>query len=194
MTSILIDDDLLLRSYKSEDAPDLFRCINESRTHLRTFLNWVDATTKTEHSLQFIQMVLLQQAVGEGMAMGIFLQQERKLVGGIGLHHWNQDLKRAQVGYWISKECEGKGLMYRSVERFIDFLFRKLGLNKVEMHVVPQNSRSLKLTERLGARVEGCIRQSVLLSGSPSDVIVTGILRSEWDVLHPGHVAGGKKD
>jgi ribosomal-protein-serine acetyltransferase len=184
LTCILIDDDLLLRSYKPEDAPELFRCINDSRAHLRPYLNWVDATTRTEHSLQFIQSAIAQQASGEGMALGIFLQQERHLIGGIGMHNWNHDLKRAQVGYWISKECEGRRLMYRSAVRFLDFLFRKIGLNKAEMHIVAHNARSLVLAERLGAKTEGCIRQSLRVAGKLEDVIITGILRHEWELLH----------
>ena len=184
MTSILIDDDLLLRSYKPEDAPELFRCINESRAHLRPYLNWVDTTTKQEHSLQFIQTAIAQQATGEALALGIFLQEGRQLIGGIGMHNWNHDLKRAQVGYWIVKGFEGKGLMYRSAHRFLDFLFRKLGMNKVEMHIVPLNKRSLVLAERLGAKTEGCIRQSLRVGGKLEDVIVTGILRKEWEELY----------
>jgi ribosomal-protein-serine acetyltransferase len=189
LTSILIDNDLLLRSYKPEDAPELFRCINESRAHLRPYLGWVDATTKPEHSLQFIQSAIAQQAVGEAMALGIFLQQERQLIGGIGMHNWSHELKRAQVGYWISKEAEGRGFMHRSAVRFLDFLFRKVGLNKVEMHVVPHNKRSLELAVRLGAKTEGCIRQSLKIGGRLEDVLVMGILRSEWETLH----AGGSK-
>ncbi len=185
MTSILIDDDLLLRSYKPEDGPELFRCINESRAHLRPFLNWVDSTTKAEHSLQFIQMAIAQQATGEAMALGIFLREERRLIGGIGMHRWDHDLKLAQIGYWIDQAYEGRGLMYRSAVRFLDFLFRKVGMNKVEMHIVPHNARSLVLAKRLGAQTEGCIRQSLRVGGKLEDVIVTGILRSEWESLHP---------
>jgi ribosomal-protein-serine acetyltransferase len=141
-----------------------------------------------EQYQQLKHSAMAQQAAGEAMALGIFLQQERRLIGGIGMHDWNHDQKRALVGYWIAKECEGRGLMYRSAVRFLDFLFRKVGLNKVEMHIVPHNSRSLVLAKRLGATTEGCIRQSLKIAGKLEDVIVTGILRQEWEALHgPGH-------
>src|ERR1043165_7142271 len=178
MTSILIDDDLLLRTYKPEDAPELFRCIDTSREHLRHFLNWVDHTVRVEHSLHFIQTSIAQQAAGEAMALGIFLQQERGLIGGIGMHHWHHDQKRAQIGYWIAKEYSGRGLMTRSAERFVDFLFRKVGLNKVDIHSLPHNGRSLDLADRLGAKFEGRIRQCYVSStGKLEDIVVTGILR-----------------
>lgn len=60
MVSILIDDNLLLRSFTAEDAPALFRAVDESRAHLRPWLRWVDATTKQEHIMQFIQRTLQQ--------------------------------------------------------------------------------------------------------------------------------------
>ncbi|MBS1616861.1 MAG: GNAT family N-acetyltransferase, partial [Bacteroidetes bacterium] len=181
MTSILIDDDLLLRSYKLEDAADLFHCVDLSRAHLRPFLNWVDHTTQVAHSLQFIQSSLAQQNAGEALSLGIFLQQEHCLIGGIGLHHWHQDEKRAQIGYWVAKEFEGRGFMTRSASRLVDFAFQKLGLNKVEIHCLSRNSRSLALAHRLGFQTEGCIRQSYRsVAGALEDVVVSGMLRDEW--------------
>ena len=178
--SILIDDDLLLRSYKPEDAPELFRCVDGSREHLRPFLNWVDNTTRVEHSLQFIQMATTQLNNAEGFALGIYLQESRRLIGGIGMHNYIPEQGRAQIGYWISKVYEGRGLMLRSAQRFIDFLFQRLQLNKIEIHCIPENLRSLELAHRLGAIEEGRIRQSYLRNGQLEDIVVTGILRKEW--------------
>lgn len=118
------------------------------------------------------------------MALGIFLQQERALIGGIGMHHWHQDQKRAQIGYWISKDYAGKGLMTRSAERFVDFLFRKAGLNKVEIHSLPHNAASLAIAHRLGAKMEGRIRQSYVNQGKLEDIVVLGVLRCEWEAMH----------
>lgn len=181
MISILIDDDLLLRSYKPEDAPELFRCVDASREHLRPFLNWVDNTTRIEHSLQFIQMATTQLTNAEGFALGIYLQENRTLIGGIGMHNYMPEQGRAQIGYWIAKGHEGRGLMLRSAQRFIDFLFQRLQLNKIEIHCLPQNTRSLELARRLGAIEEGRIRQSYLRNGQLEDIVVTGILRQEWE-------------
>jgi len=184
VTSILIDDDLLLRSLKPDDAAELFHCVDHNRAHIRTWLNWVDSTTRVEHSLQFIQMSIGWQAQEQGMALGIFALPERKLIGCIGMHNWNAEQKRAQIGYWIGSDYEGKGLMFRSAVRFVDFLFQRLGLNKVEIHIVPSNTRSLELAKRLGARIEGRIRQCHLSNGKLEDIIITGILREEWMSLH----------
>lgn len=178
MVSILIDDNLLLRSYHVEDARDLFHAVNESRAHLRPWLIWVDSTTKQEHSLQFIQMSLQQQHSQEALALGIFYN--RKIIGGIGMHQWDHVLEKAQLGYWISKEYEGQGIINKCMERFIDFIFDKVGLNKLEIHFIPSNKRSAATAERLGFKVEGVLRDSYVVNGVFTDIIITGLLKKEW--------------
>lgn len=178
MVSILIDDDLLLRTYQPDDAACLFRVVDENRTHLRTWLQWVDGTRKQEHSLQFIQQSIAQQNAQEALALGIFHQQD--IIGGIGMHDWNQHLKKAAIGYWIAKSYEGKGIITRCCTRFLDFLFDKLQLNKAELHFVPQNERSAAVARRLGFTLEGIIRQSHERNGTLEDIAITGLLRTEW--------------
>ncbi|MBS1774478.1 MAG: GNAT family N-acetyltransferase [Bacteroidetes bacterium] len=178
MVSILIDDNLLLRSYHVEDAQELFRAVEDSRQHLRPWLVWVDSTIRPEHSLQFIQQSLHQQHSQEALALGIF--HNRKIIGGIGMHQWNHYLKKGQLGYWIAKEYEGKGIVHKCMVRFIDFLFDTAGLNKVEIRFIPTNTRSAALAERLGCKVEGVLRDSYIVNGGFTDLVVTGLLKSEW--------------
>ena len=179
MVSILIDDDMLLRSYQPDDAPALFKAVNESRQHLRPWLNWIDTTTKPEHTLQFIQQSLQQLNAQEGLALGIVYK--RQIIGGIGMHHWDHNIKKAQLGYWISQPYEGQSIIYKCLNRFIDFLFEKASLNKLEIHFISTNIRSARVAERLGFRVEGVIRKSQLQNGIIHDVVITGLLKEEWN-------------
>ncbi len=178
MVSILIDDALLLRSFQPDDVPELFRAVDESRLHLRPWLRWVDATTRPEHILQFIQRTMHQLHNQEALELGIV--HNRKIIGGIGMHNWDHTLKKAYIGYWIRKEYEGQGIMYRCLQHFVDFLFEKPGLNKIEIHFMPGNTRSGVLAQRLGCKVEGVIRQSYFMNGKLEDLVITGLLKNEW--------------
>lgn len=180
MVSIIINENILLRSYQPEDAQELFNAVNNSRKHLLPWLDWISKTTRPEHSLQFIQQSLHQLHTQEALALGIFYND--RIIGGIGMHHWDQPTKRAQLGYWISEEWEGKGIMNTCLTRFVDFLFEKIGLNKLEIHFVPANTRSTKVAARLGAKVEGVIRQCCIRNGHLEDIVMTGILRNEWKI------------
>lgn len=179
MVSIIVDDNILLRTYEVGDAQELFTAIDNSRKHLHTWLDWVDKTTRPEHSLQFIGHSMEQLDMQEALALGIFY--DGKIIGGVGMHQWDQATKRAQIGYWISKDFEGKGIIYRSLVKFVDFLFNKIALNKIEVNFFPANVRSAKVAERLGFKIEGVIRQSQLRNGKPEDIVVAGLLRSEYN-------------
>jgi ribosomal-protein-serine acetyltransferase len=176
--TIRINEQLQLRTYQPYDAPELYRCVDKNRAHLREFLPWVNTTLRAEHSLEFIRNALVQETAQQALTMGIFLNDQ--LVGGIGMYDWNHYLKKAQIGYWLDKNHEGRGLMLQCTTALITFLFHNVGLNKIEIHFLPYNTRSSELTKRLGAKVEGVLRDSILLNGAYEDVVVTGILRREW--------------
>lgn len=178
MVSILIDDDVLLRTYQLEDAPELFKAVDNSRAHLRKWLAWVDSTTRPEHSQQFIQQSLAAQNKQEALALGIFYKQE--LIGGIGMHAWDHTLKKAQIGYWIKKEYEGKGIVSSCLVRFVDFLFEKVGLNKIEIQFLAENQRSAMVAERLGCKIEGILRDGTIMNGNFKDIVLSGLLKREW--------------
>ncbi len=128
--------------------------------------------------MEFIQQSQHQLHVQEALALGVFYDDI--IIGGIGMHDWSHDTGRAQIGYWICKEYEGKGIIMRSLEGFIEYLFTITGLNKIEIHYVPANIRSAEVARKLGFRIEGIIRQSTIRNGMPEDIVVTGLLKSEW--------------
>jgi len=183
MVSLTIDNNILLRTYEVADAQELFDAVNHSRKHLNPWLEWVSKTTKPEHSLQFIQLSIHQLNTQEALALGIF--ENDKIIGGIGMHQWDQETKRAQVGYWLCPEYEGKGIISRSMIKFVEFLFDKIGLNKIEIHFLQSNKRSAKVAARMGFKVEGIIRQSIMRNGMPEDVVIAGLLKGEWKPLNP---------
>jgi ribosomal-protein-serine acetyltransferase len=97
--TIPVDHELKLRSFQTSDVSQLFACVSANRAHLREFLPWVDATLKEADSLAFIDTTIKQQTAQEGMAMGIFLNDQ--LIGSIGMHTWDHRLKKCEIGYWL---------------------------------------------------------------------------------------------
>lgn len=165
-----------------DDFQELYDAINTSRRHLAPWLSWAGKTTRPEHSLQFIQRSQDQMHNQEALALGIFYQG--RVAGGIGMHDWDQDTRRAQIGYWIAKDHEGKGMIVKCLVPFVSYLFEKTGLNKIEIHYAAANKRSGRVATRLGFTTEGIIRQSTMRNGIPEDMVVTGMLKSEWMARH----------
>lgn len=175
--TIKIDDELLLRNYKEEDAPALYAAVEANRAHLRPWLLWVDGTQKEEHSLEYIRAARQEQEDQQSIAMGIF--RGETLIGGLGMHQWDRRLRKAQLGYWLVKEEEGRGVMTRCAGAFLDYLFGQLDMNKIELHYLPGNSRSAATAQRLGFRVEGMLRDSFYINGALQDLVIAGLLKRE---------------
>ena len=169
---------MLLRTYLEDDAAEHFHVVNADRRHLRPFLRWVDAHMKFENSLDYIRYTHTQLDSQQALMLGIF--ENGKLVGEVGMHQWEQELKKAQIGYWISEAHQGKGIVTKALIRFLDYIFDNLNMNKLEVRFIPSNMRSAKLAERLGFKIEGILRESYYINGRAEDLVVTGILSKEW--------------
>lgn len=179
MVSILIDDDLLMRSWSPEDAPALFRAVDESREHIRLWLPWVDETTKPEHSATYIQHALAMAESKQAMHFGIFHQQ--RVIGAMSLYDFEARWKRsAAVGYWVAKAWEGRGVMQQCLSRLVDFAFDSCGLQRLEIRYAASNGRSAALVKRLGFVQEGVLRQACWREGRAEDLVVAGLLKDEW--------------
>lgn len=178
MLHIPVSDILILNTYAPADAPALFNTIDKNRNYLRTWLEWVDHTKKEDQSLDFIYGAQMQLQQQTGLALGIFLSGV--LIGGIGMHDWDHNLQKAEIGYWLDKDHQGLGIMQNCAAAFIDYLFTRLRLNKIEIRFHPANDRSAAVAKRLGFTVEGILRDAQNRNGLLQDVVVTGLLRREW--------------
>ncbi len=168
----------MLRPYEPQDTDALFAAVDRNRNHLGPWLAWMAQTTKPEHSREFIEQSRRQIQDQQALPLGIFLDGE--IIGGTGMHDWRQDTRCAQVGYWIAKEYEGKGIVVKAVARLLNYLFSTVGLNKVEIRFVAANKRSAIVAGKLGFRTEGIIRQAFIRNGMLEDLVVTGLLKTEW--------------
>jgi len=56
----------------------------------------------------------------------------------------------ASIGYWVSIEEAGRGVVPTAVALVIDHCFSSVGLHRVEICIRPENSNSLRVVEKLG--------------------------------------------
>jgi ribosomal-protein-serine acetyltransferase len=174
-----IDDRTRLRSLMLEDAPELFALIDASRPYLRRWLNWVDPTKSEGDIRTFIQGALNQTANGRGPVCCI--THANAVVGICGFKPIDKLSKSAELGYWLAETAAGQGLMTRCVQTLIDYAFRELQLNRIELRAATGNGRSRGVAKRLGFTQEGILRDAEWLNDHFVDQFVYSILRREWD-------------
>lgn len=176
--SIRIDDDTQLRLHEKRYAQAYFDLIDQNRTYLREWMPWLDHETSVENTREYIKSALRQFADNGSLQTGIWYQGN--IVGSIGYHPINWNTRKVEIGYWLAAPLQGKGLMTKSCKTLIAYAFDELGLNKVEIRCATENKRSRAIPERLGFTQEGILRQSEWLYDHFVDLVVYGMLASEW--------------
>lgn len=172
MFSSRIDDDLELRSLEEAHAEGLFALIEQNREYLREWLPWVDDNASVEDSKKFIESSLGQSASG--------IWYNGNLVGVIGYGTIDRLNRKASIGYWLGASFQGHGLMIKACRAMIEHSFGELGMNRVEIHCAAENKKSRAIPEKLGFVQEGTIQQGQLLYEHFVDLVVYGMLASEW--------------
>lgn len=177
--SIHVDEDLELRVLRPDHAENLFRLVDRNRPHLRRWLPWVDATRSADDILAFIERSTEQLRRNDGFQSGIWYRGS--LVGVAGYHYWDARARKTELGYWLSEDAQGKGIMTRACGALVDYAMEKLGLNRVEVRTAAGNARSRAVPVRLGFRQEGLLREGEWVVDHFEDQMVYGLVRKDWD-------------
>jgi ribosomal-protein-serine acetyltransferase len=166
-----------LRSITLDDAQELTALVEANRNHLRPWLVWVDRFTTPEHAIWWITRVQEDEQEGCGYVFAICLGDQ--IVGTAALKDVDRTNRCAEVGYWIGKKFEGKGIMTQAVEALCDKAFHELGLHRLYLYLLPRNERSIALAERLAFQREGLCRDALWLHDEPHDAFMYGRLATD---------------
>jgi [ribosomal protein S5]-alanine N-acetyltransferase len=103
-------------------------------------------------------------------------------LGHVGLYRIDHRIRSAEFAIMIgAKDRWGKGLG-KSVSRYmVDYGFRELNLNRIELTALAGNLRAISLYESLGFLREGMMRQAQFKDGVYQDVVMMSILRGDWE-------------
>ncbi len=103
------------------------------------------------------------------------------IIGRCGLHNWNAEHRRAEIGYAMEVEAfKRQGLMSEAVEAIIDYGFVKLNLHRIEALVGRDNIPSLRLLEKNQFVQEGVLREHFFIGGKHVDSLMFSRLRAEY--------------
>ena len=78
--------------------------------------------------------------------------------------------------YW------NRGLMTEAVKAVTDFLFREVGVNRIEISHAVKNPASGRVAEKCAFRFEGTKREYYkTFAGEFLDISYRGLVRSDWE-------------
>src|SRR5690606_15706889 len=161
-----------------EHTHELFRLVNRNREHLREWLPWVDTNTTATDTEKFIQSTIVQFNSGRGPQYAIY--HESVMCGVCGFLPIDRANRGGMIGYWLSQEFTGRGIMTGSVRQLLEVGFRDCSLNRVEIACATGNLKSRAIPERLGFKFEGVLRGRELVAGTYVDHAIYSMLACEY--------------
>ncbi|MER2997019.1 GNAT family N-acetyltransferase [Pontibacter populi] len=174
-TILTIAPDLYLRVATPDDAPALFNIINSQRPYLREWLPFVDFTRQVSDTAFYLQSIV--NSTSDKVFVIVFEDCVCGLIGFKGIEYFN---RRVEIGYWLSDHQQGKGIMFRSCIRLLQYAFEGLNMNRIQLKVAPKNYKSRNIPIKLGFTLEGTEREGELLNGHYHDLEVYSLLKKEW--------------
>ncbi|MBM7645410.1 ribosomal-protein-serine acetyltransferase [Scopulibacillus daqui] len=181
MFTFKVDEQIELRLLEDNDAEPLFALVDKQRSYLREWLPWVDGVTSAANYSSTIKMWRKQFADNDGFQAGILYQQE--LCGMVGFHSYHWANRSTSIGYWLSKDFQGKGIMTRACQAIIRYAFSSLHMNRIEIRCAEENHKSRAIPERLGFKKEGTVRDGEFLYDHFVNTIIYSLLKEDWKKL-----------
>lgn len=166
---------LLLRPFRLADVDDVFEYASDAEWAL--YLRRVPQPFVRKAAEERVARHVLESWETHP-AWAIVLDQ--KVVGGIVLMIDVHD-RVGELGYELSRDQWGKGLMVETAVAVMEWGFQERRLAKIFAQADARNKRSLRVMEKLHMKREGVLRSNGQGRGERVDDVHYGLLRKEWE-------------
>lgn len=174
---VLKTERLTLRPWQESDLDDLYEYA--SVDGVGQMAGWLPHKDKAE-SAKILKMFLDEKKT-------FALECEGKVIGSLGVEEYNETgfpefapYKCREIGYVLSKDYWGRGLMPEAVREVLRWLFEDVGLDAVFCGHFLRNTQSARVQEKCGFHfyAENRFQTSY---GTWEDERVNLLTRQEWE-------------
>ena len=162
----------VIRGWKKGDEVSLQKNANNPSVS-RFLLNRFPSPYTMEAAIHWVNNLVDQDPL-----VNFAITIDDQVVGGIGLE-LREDVyrKTALLGYWLSEEFWGKGIITEAVKLMTQYAFDHLDIIRIQAGVLDKNPASMRVLEKAGYTKEGVLRNAAIKRGDIMDEHVYAILK-----------------
>ena len=164
---------LLLRRVNGNDANEIFalRSNPETMKYIpRPLVKSID------DALEHIAMIDAKIESNEGINWAITYKDNPKLIGIIGHYRIKPEHFRAEVGYMLLPEYNGKGIISEAIKEVVNYGFNAMKLHSIEAIIDPENFGSERVLQKCGFVKEAHLKENEFYEGRFLDTVIYSIL------------------
>lgn len=175
--TLQIDDQIKLELVDVQHAEVLYELAVDNRTHIEQWMQWI----RNMHSVDFMHNFIkyTKERNANGLEYAYIILFNNIVVGRIGLYKIDAQNKIGEIGYWISEDYQGYGIITKACEGLISFAFKELLLNRIEIKCGTENYKSQGIPERLNFKLEGVLKEAELVNGTFIDLNLYALLKNK---------------
>ncbi|MBO9522064.1 MAG: GNAT family N-acetyltransferase [Nocardioidaceae bacterium] len=165
------------RALAETDTGEYTALLVRNREHLRpTDPERPDSYWTEEGQAALVARLLRERAAGTTYAF-VILDPDGALAGRITLNEVVRGpLQSASVGYWVSADREGRGLVSAALAETVRFAFDELGLHRLQAGTLLHNERSQRVLLRAGFTQYGMAPKYLRIAGRWQDHLLFQLL------------------
>lgn len=139
---------VILRKLKSTDKDAIFEYSQNPNVARHVLWNTHESILDT---LEFLNKIFEAYNKNKPASWGICLKNNPdKVIGTVGFVNIDKEKRTGEIGYVLSEEHWGKGLMPEIISKIVNFCKRELNLNEIYARVINENLASIRVLEKCG--------------------------------------------
>ncbi len=170
---VLTTERLVLRELRPSDVAEVFAL--RSDPHVMQHVNRPLATSKVDAEA-LIELITNTVAANDAVQWAITQKGDDTFIGLIGFWRFIKDHHYAELGYMLSHDHWGKGLISEAIAAAVDCGFSTLGLHRIEAITRPENTASIRALVKNGFVQEGHFKENIFWNGTFLDSLYFGRL------------------
>lgn len=172
---------LVLRRWRTADAPLLLTAIEASLPELRRFMPWAADAPTPESVGAFLALVSVDSGSGPATGFGLF-EADGELVGSFGFHD-RQGPGILEIGYWVRTDRTGRGYATAGSRALTRVGFEcRPDVDRMVIHCDPANAASAAIPAKLGYRLDRVDASPVEAAAQTGSQQVWALSRADWAV------------
>ena len=170
---MLSGERVVLRPLRPSDAEPLWQLRLDPVT-------WAQTTEKPLVPQTFAAFRERFEAAAPDGVAEFAVDVDEALVGRAVLFGVDPLARLGEVGIALLAEQRGRGYGRDVLRVLVDYAFRSRNLRRVHLQTLASNAAALASYRAVGFVEEGRLREQAWVEGAYEDIVLMGLLRSEW--------------
>ena len=103
-------------------------------------------------------------------------------VGMASLFGYDSFAHHAEAGVSLVRQARGQGIGTATITQLVEFGFVRRNLRRIHLQAIASNLGAIRAYEKVGFVVEGRQREHAWVRGAYEDIVLMGLLRSEFTI------------